>query len=374
MHTYEAEEINELYPTLVRDVLTKGTLEVQHNDTSTKPLTTMELHPAIIELSNPLRRLVTATGRPINVPFALAEVLWILGGRNDVEMVSHYNSRIHNYSDDGATFNAAYGHRLRHAFGHDQIMDVVLTLQEDQGSRQAVIGLWHPEKDRGWTKAGMNLRHHVVKDRACNVLSHFMIRGGAMDLSQIVRSNDLLWGTPYNLIQWTHVLEYVAGMVGVPVGRYIHFADSLHIYDWHWDEANRIATAPPFNLYEHLEWDHTELLSGGVEHWLHETLLVEAKLRKTGSLDSVRCAKLPLAWQRILMVLMAHNLFKNKDDHTAFQVLTMGDPDLVYMAATLNFWWSIRWHKGGLWTKHIESLGLPSAVNEWIMVEAEGPG
>ena len=370
MFVWEADEINDIYSALVRTVLVAGSIEQQHNDTTDKALTTKELHPAIFELDYPLRRLVTAPGRNVNVPFALAEVLWILGGRNDVEMLQHYNSKIANYSDDGQTFNAAYGHRIRHHFGHDQLEDVARTLRDDPGSRQAVIATWSPRDDRGWTRHSSldepaYYEPHVAKDRACNVLSHFMIREGRLDLSQIVRSNDLMWGTPYNLVQWTHVQEFLAAMVGVPVGRYVHFADSLHIYDWHWDEAGDVVAAPPFNLYAELGWDHAPL-DPGQEAWLPDVLKLEEQIRTTGVLDSYKCSLLPRYWQRILFVLRAHDFFKRKMDREAFVQLTMSDPDLVYMAATLRFWWVIRWHKVPEMRISIEMLDLPPLVVKWI--------
>lgn len=368
MFVYQHTEINDVYYRLVSDVLHWGRREVQHNHTTDQELVTRELHPAIIELQNPRRRLVTAAGRFINVPFALAEVLWILGGRHDVEMLAHYNSRIANYSDDGVAFNAAYGERIRSAFGHDQLLDAATTLRRDRGSRQAVMSIWSPLHDRGWNPDGTP---HVTKDRACNVLSHFMIRNGKLDLLQVVRSNDLIWGTPYNLMQWTHVQEYLAWMVGAPAGKYVHVANSLHIYDWHWEEAQRVANAPRFNLYDELEWEHAPLLWGGEdEPHLHRALVLEKESRRRGYMDSFECSELPLAWQRIVLLLRAHDFFKRNQDKYAFDQLTMGDPDRVYMAATLRFWWGVRWYKPEhheRMSKMITAIGLGEGVEGWIM-------
>ena len=46
-----------------------------------------------------------------------------------------------------------------------------------------------------------------------------------------MRSNDLHRGTPYNLIQFTTLQEVMAGWLGVELGEYLHFADSLHVYE-----------------------------------------------------------------------------------------------------------------------------------------------
>jgi thymidylate synthase len=47
---------------------------------------------------------------------------------------------------------------------------------------------------------------------------------------QIMRSNDLFLGTPYNFLQFTTLQEVLAGWLGVGLGSYHHLSDSLHAY------------------------------------------------------------------------------------------------------------------------------------------------
>ena len=72
------------------------------------------------------------------------------------------------------------------------------------------------------------------KDIPCNVLSHLLLRKRRLEWLQVMRSNDLVWGLPYNLIQWTYLQEVVAGWLGVEPGQYVHVSDSLHAYNRHW--------------------------------------------------------------------------------------------------------------------------------------------
>ena len=65
-----------------------------------------------------------------------------------------------------------------------------------------------------------------------------MIRGNKLEWLQVMRSNDLIWGTPYNFIQFTTLQEIMAGWLGVEVGAYNHISDSLHVYERHWDVLN----------------------------------------------------------------------------------------------------------------------------------------
>ena len=57
------------------------------------------------------------------------------------------------------------------------------------------------------------------------------IRQGKLEWSQIMRSNDVLLGMPYNFVQFTGLQEILAGWLGVTVGSYNHYSDSLHLYN-----------------------------------------------------------------------------------------------------------------------------------------------
>jgi thymidylate synthase len=79
--------------------------------------------------------------------------MWVLAGRNDIEWLSAYLPRAADFSDDGITWRAGYGRRIRHWDcnpgdpGLDQHAYIVDTLREDPLSRQAVIGIWDPITD-----------------------------------------------------------------------------------------------------------------------------------------------------------------------------------------------------------------------------------
>ncbi len=369
-----AAGVNSVYGRLVGHCMHAGALVPSRNGQ------TRELHPAVVEVNDPRRRLVTAWGRPVNVAFALAEVLWIMGGRRDVEMLAFYNSKIVDYSDDGKTFNAAYGYRLRHEFGYDQIEDVVRTLKADPDSRQAVLNVWSPVRDRGYTALGpahmsaealeagadFEVVANHTKDRACNVMAHPLIREGKLDWLQIVRSNDALWGVPYNWMQWMHLQEQVAVMVGVPVGKYVHVADSLHIYDYHWEEALRIRD---FDLYEEFDWQH-ELAAPLHPGRLSEVLDVERSIRL--SLAFRAPVEVGSYWRSVLHCLTAFAFWKLGNDSSCYSWLSSVE-DRVLAAASVRFYWDKRWRKqrNGADSKIAELIDddYPPRVAAWIKGE-----
>lgn len=215
-----------------------------------------ELHPALFKFTNPLNRVTYLKGRVINPFFQLAESFWIVAGRADVDWLKDYNASIAQFSDDGVHFNAPYGERLRSWNRHslsdttelwgeydnvldtvDQLKDVVRKIQADTDTRQAVAIIYNPLFDNA---------NNDTKDTPCNIALMFKIRNGKLDLTLANRSNDIHWGTfGANLCQFTTIQEMVATWLGVPVGVYNHFTDSLHVYlqDYGYKETGKIADA-----------------------------------------------------------------------------------------------------------------------------------
>jgi thymidylate synthase len=57
------------------------------------------------------------------------------------------------------------------------------------------------------------------------------VRDGKLEWLQIMRSNDVFRGLPYNLVQFTTLHEIMAGWLGLDPGEYHHVSDSLHVYE-----------------------------------------------------------------------------------------------------------------------------------------------
>lgn len=167
--------------------------------------------------------------RDANPFFHLFESLWMLAGRNDVAFLNEYNSRMAQYSDDGNGFNAAYGQRLRSGFGFDQLDVVVQRLRKNPDDRQVVLQIWDPS----------DLTKDTL-DKACNLVITPRIRNGKLDWTVFNRSNDYLLGmTGANVVHMSIIQEYVARMIGVPMGCYEQISNCLHVYTEltpHWEK------------------------------------------------------------------------------------------------------------------------------------------
>lgn len=72
----------------------------------------------------------------------------------------------------------------------------------------------------------------------CNNMVYFLIRNNKLHTTVIIRSNDLVWGTPYNMLQFQHLALLVQGeynknrTIKNIIGRGTHtvVANSLHLY------------------------------------------------------------------------------------------------------------------------------------------------
>lgn len=216
--------VDSCYLELIKHTLWYGdTLDYKNNVGSGK---VQELRPTTVIFPGTSKYITVR--KKFNLAFALAEVLWILQGRDDVEMLVNYNKNIAKYSDDGKVFNASYGKRIFGING-DQFYQAYRKLKENPDTRQAYITIAHPPDDN---KDG-------CKDYACNRECLLKIRHGKLEWTQIVRSNDVIWGVPYNFVQFISLQQIMASLLGVPIGNYTHFSDSTHIYDYSREDAEK---------------------------------------------------------------------------------------------------------------------------------------
>jgi thymidylate synthase len=173
-----------------------------------------------------------------NNPFAtVAETLWVYAGRNDIDTLGKWLPRAKDYSDDGKSWSSGYGPRLR-SYGRarvDQVETILRRLAKKPDSRQAVITLWDPEAD------GVK---ENSKDYVCNILVHFLVRDGGLNLYVTTRSNDIIYGVAINVFEWCFLGRYVAGQLGLPFRHYYQTGSSLHLYDWKSGTAQRITRHP----------------------------------------------------------------------------------------------------------------------------------
>jgi thymidylate synthase len=186
---------------------------------------THELLHVALEIEDPRERWITSRRPAVNPAFGIADVIWLLAGSNDAAVLNYWFPGLPRFAGEGSTYTGAYGYRLRQQFGVDQVRRACDVLASNPASRQVVLQLWDVRSDLPLDNGGPRFA-----DVPCNIASLLKVREDRLEWTQIMRSNDLHRGLPYNILQFTVLQEIMAGWLGVGIGSYHHWSDSLHVY------------------------------------------------------------------------------------------------------------------------------------------------
>ncbi len=131
---------------------------------------------------------------------------------------------------DRMDFDYTYGERLN-AWGTeelDQISYVIAKLKDSPYTRRAVATTWDPRKDT------------IVDEVPC--LNHFvfMTREDVIDLSVMIRSNDMYGAWPANVYALGELLSHVCDHVGRERGTVTTMSVNAHIYKHDWERAEQV--------------------------------------------------------------------------------------------------------------------------------------
>lgn len=241
MFSAEFSGVKDAYNRLGRMLNTLGEIESSRNG----PVKTLP-GPIMVMFNDPRKRVLFDAARDANPFFHLMEALWMLAGRNDTAFVQQFNSNITSYSDDGTSFNAAYGYRWSRHFGYDQLDEAVAMLKANPDDRRVVVGMWDPNNDLGSSS----------KDIPCNTQIMFRIVKGVLNMLTTNRSNDLIWGLcGANYVHMSIMHEWVSAAVGVPLGTWHHVSNNLHVYERHWKLIQGIPAEAAVQYYQYDRYD-----------------------------------------------------------------------------------------------------------------------
>ena len=186
---------------------------------------TREILHTMLTLSDPRDRWITVRVPSISLAYSFAELIYVMVGSNCAEDINPWNPTLPSYQGNYKNYPGAYGYRLRKAFGFDQLEKTYEALLCNPQSRQVLMDIWSPEID-----FPKEYGEPAGKDIPCNIMSMLKIRNKKLYWTQVMRSNDLFLGLPYDIVLFTSLQEIIAGWLGLDVGEYAHYCDSLHYY------------------------------------------------------------------------------------------------------------------------------------------------
>lgn len=197
--------------------------------TSPKVGNTREINNVKIVFEKDYSPIVTWTERNLSRSYIIGELIWYLTGNNKMKDIAKFSSFWENISDDGITSNSAYGYLIHKKYGFDQLQQVIKILKADNLSRRAVINLNYAHD-----------RKLQTKDEICTLAVQFIVRRGKLQMTTIMRSNDIWFGFPYDITYFKLLQYMVANALQVKIGSHTHFVTSMHLYDRDYQKAKAI--------------------------------------------------------------------------------------------------------------------------------------
>jgi thymidylate synthase len=313
MRVIDGEDVNEMYWRGMNMLRTDGIPE----ESRVGPVMVMA-EPVCSVYRKPRQRVLLDFKRGANPFFHLFESLWMLAGRNDVIALNRYITDFGTrFAEPDGTIHGAYGHRWRNAFGVDQLEAIVHKLRGNPRDRQCVLQMWDGRAivndHEGRPREASNDLEGDWKDRPCNTHVYFRVRetstyypepvhnaddrtgrrvtNTVLDMMVSCRSNDIVFGAyGANAVHFSILQEYMAGRIGVQVGKMEQVSFNYHAYV---DVLQRVGCPTSLETYaghqlkpRHMgnDWDSWDRDLNYFMSW-HKAL-VEAGVTETGKVYS----------------------------------------------------------------------------------------
>ncbi len=290
MNTKTAESFDELQSWVLSSLLTEGA------PAKPRGLQTLELFPATFTLTRPRNRCVANRERRWNLPLAIGEFCWHVSGSNELQFIEYYAKRWREFAEDGSTIRGScYGHRvLSQCNDHrSQWQQIVEVLRADPQSRRAVLNFQERTEDLV-----------TDKDVPCANTMQVLVRDSRLHAIVSMRSNDAIWGLPYDVFLFTMFQELLASELRLPLGTYTHTVGSLHLYERHFDLAQRIIRVPVVPADEMPAMEQHDQLRTFLD--------LEARLRNDARFGPEQKMALHPYWQNLLSVLEWYRYAKDE--------------------------------------------------------------
>ena len=153
--------------------------------------------------------------------YAEAEWQWYLSGDRNIAKLGELYGKVpaiwKRMADEYNEVNSNYGWQWKRLH---QLDKVITMLRSNPETRQAAISIYDGKE--------INQYKH---DTPCTYAIQFTILHDKLDMSVVMRSNDLWYGFCNDQYQFSSLQMLVAEKLNIPVGTYYHFAHNLHLYN-----------------------------------------------------------------------------------------------------------------------------------------------
>jgi thymidylate synthase len=176
-------------------------------------------------LTQPLNNLIQTPWRKWKHDYAEYEWQWYLAGDPNADEIAKRAKIWANMQDEAGNVRSNYGWQWRR---EGQIDQVVKKLRKDPYTRQAVISIYDGKEI-----------YTYYKDTPCTLSISFQQYAGALNMTVMMRSCDLVYGFCNDQYCFSRLQQYMAKTLFLEVGVYHHFCVDLHIYERHYNLKER---------------------------------------------------------------------------------------------------------------------------------------
>lgn len=159
--------------------------------------------------------------RNFNLEYAEAEWQWYLSGDPSIDKLGDINGSVppiwERMADSDRKVRSNYGWQWER---NHQLDKVVAMLKSNKDTRQAVISIYDGKEISTY-----------AKDTPCTYAVQFTILHNKLEMSVLMRSNDLWFGFCNDQYCFASLQELVAERLSIELGSYYHFAHNLHLYN-----------------------------------------------------------------------------------------------------------------------------------------------
>ena len=174
-----------------------------------------------IEVPNANAILDRKVKRNWSYTYAEAEWQWYLSGNPNIKKLGELYGKVpaiwKRMADDEGNVNSNYGWQWCR---ENQLGKVISMLKANPETRQATISIYDGKEI-----------HQYDYDTPCTYAVQFTVLDDKLNMSVVMRSNDLWYGFCNDQYQFSNLQMLVAKETGYKIGTYYHFAHNLHLYN-----------------------------------------------------------------------------------------------------------------------------------------------
>jgi len=158
------------------------------------------------------------------------ETKWYNSQNPNNEYIKQYAQIWSTVSDENGMTNSNYGFLMFSPQNGYQFKNVVKELKRDKYSRRAIAYYTNP------------FMHYIGgNDHVCTMYVSYTVRDGKLQAIVSMRSNDIRFGLIGADLEWQrHMLEMIAKELDLECGNIHWHAASLHLYERHFKQLERI--------------------------------------------------------------------------------------------------------------------------------------